>query len=103
VLLQHLLARLLAAAPDAAVRDGRRALDLALALHRVAPAVAAAETVAMAYAEVGDFTQALAWQEHAQSAGADRVLGGARLDLYRSRQAYHARRPEELLVPPPPA
>jgi hypothetical protein len=60
--LSHLLARLLATAPDPAVRDGTLAVELALAAYEEGGTVDEGETVAMAWAEAGDFEQALTWQ-----------------------------------------
>jgi tetratricopeptide (TPR) repeat protein len=52
-------ARLLAAAPDARLRDGPRALAIARALaERQVPTIELAETLAMALAESGQFTEA---------------------------------------------
>ena len=87
-----LLARLLAAAPEAAARDGRRALELALGAAAGGVTLTAAETVAMALAELGRFADAAAWQEAALAAA--RVAGRPhlmplrerRLDLYRRRR-----------------
>jgi tetratricopeptide (TPR) repeat protein len=78
VVLAHRLARLLAASPDAALRDGRRALELASAVQRAHPAGVHAETVAMALAELGRCAEAATWQataiEEARRAGpAERV------------------------------
>jgi tetratricopeptide (TPR) repeat protein len=58
----HALARLLAASPDRSVRDGQRALELALAVFEQAKTMEHAETVAMAYAEMGAFEDATRWQ-----------------------------------------
>ncbi len=58
----ELLARHLAAAPDRTVREGERAVELALALFDQVPSAESAETLAMAYAEAGRFDQALKWQ-----------------------------------------
>jgi tetratricopeptide (TPR) repeat protein len=55
------LARLLAVAPDAALRNGQRALDLATTVYQRAAAPAHAETVAMALAELGRCSEALDW------------------------------------------
>jgi tetratricopeptide (TPR) repeat protein len=61
LVLEHSLARLLAAAPDASVRDGQRALQLAEQAYRTEATVPHAETVAMAMAETGDFERADEW------------------------------------------
>jgi tetratricopeptide (TPR) repeat protein len=58
----HAMARLLAAAPDATVRDGARALTLAQELQAAGVSVDLAETIAMASAEVGRFKDAAEWQ-----------------------------------------
>lgn len=60
--LAHVLARLLATAEDAEVRDGERALDLAFRVFRADRKLGHAETVAMALAETGQFDRAVAWQ-----------------------------------------
>lgn len=58
----HALARILAAAPDDRVRDGRRALEIAQRLDRSFRNLAVSETLAMAQAEAGRFDQAVATQ-----------------------------------------
>ncbi len=60
--LAHTLARLLATCPDAAVRDGARALELATAVFEADRSIDSGETVAMALAEVGRFEEAADWQ-----------------------------------------
>jgi tetratricopeptide (TPR) repeat protein len=60
--LRHALARVLAAAPEDGVRDGRRAVSLAEALLKTDTSTVLGETMAMAWAEVGDFIQAVAIQ-----------------------------------------
>lgn len=60
--LMHALARLLASSQDPAVRDGQRALELALAVFQQAKTMEHAETVAMAYAVTGAYDQAERWQ-----------------------------------------
>jgi len=87
-LLSHALARLLAACPDRAVRDGARALDLALAVWNALPAAGHAETVAMALAELSRCTEAAEWQRKAIEAARREGLE-ARLDgLTRALAAY---------------
>ncbi len=56
------LARLLAASPDPGVRNGRGAASLAETLVATVKTTAAAETMAMALAEVGQFAGAAEWQ-----------------------------------------
>ena len=69
-----LLARLLAAAPDAAVRDGGRALVLVDRLASRGRTLELGETMAMALAEVGAHVRAAALQR-------DLVAGAARAGL----------------------
>ena len=62
---RHALARLLAGCPDAAARDGGRALELAMGLFAAAPSPGHAEAVSMAMAELGDLAAAMQWQRRA--------------------------------------
>lgn len=84
--LTHLLARLLATAPTADLRDGPRALELALAVFRAQPTIEHAETVAMALAETGRFDEATDWQRRALAeatrTGLERSSLEARLATY---------------------
>ena len=59
------LARLLALAPDPLLRDGERALELAEKLRAAAPTAGNIATVAMAHAQLGDFTAAAEHQGQA--------------------------------------
>jgi len=59
------LARLLATCPDATLRNGPRALELAHKTFSAERTLDHVVTLAMAYAEVGDFEQALEWQQSA--------------------------------------
>lgn len=59
------LARVLAAAPDDAVRDGQKALALATATVERRRSIDTLETLAMAHAEVGDFDAAMTAQREA--------------------------------------
>lgn len=54
----YALARLLAAAPDPAVRDGSRAMAMAQELSKGAQTMELGETLAMAHAELGQFKEA---------------------------------------------
>jgi len=64
----HALARLLAAAPDARVRDGRRAVSLMQELFKTQRTLEMMQTMAMADAELGDFEEATNWQRQAIAA-----------------------------------
>lgn len=61
--LAHLLARILASAPDVAARDGSLALEMAMWVYDVQKKAAIGETIAMAFAELGEFDRAIAIQE----------------------------------------
>ncbi len=86
----HLLARLLVAAPDAAVRQPEVGLDLAFRLFEAIPSTQHGETVAMALAAVGRFDKAVEWQQRVvtelEKGAPAVVLGEARERL----QAYRA-------------
>ena len=61
----HAQARLLAAAPDDRVRNGARALSIMNELIKAQQTLAMAETMAMAFAELGRFDEAVQWQRDA--------------------------------------
>ena len=115
------LARLLAAAPVDELRNGARALELAQAVAEENKTAGVAETMAMAFGELGQFDDAVEWQRLAMAVVAD----AARADVARAMSAtlalYHSREPSripwrddepehnpgpavdpELLGPPPP-
>ena len=85
------LARLLAAAPDARVRDGRRALAIAEQLLKTQQTLDLGETLAMSLAESGRYDQAAAVQRDviaaAERAGLTQVARhmGENLQLYQRR------------------
>lgn len=89
----HALARVLAAAPDQSVRNGREALQLTDQLLQAHRSPALSETRAMALAELGAFDEAIRWQEEAmaaarasgQAGAAERMQGN--LARYRRREA----------------
>jgi tetratricopeptide (TPR) repeat protein len=58
----HALARVLAASPDDRVRDGARAMAIVQELFKGERTTALGETMAMTYAELGDYRQAAATQ-----------------------------------------
>jgi tetratricopeptide (TPR) repeat protein len=87
--LRHLYARMLATSPSAELRDGQRALELA-----VSPGthVQQIETLAMAYAELGNFDEAIRWQRSALEAV--KKEGKGRTNWIEERLAlYLARKP----------
>lgn len=85
-----LQSRLLATMPDGSMRDGREALDLALRVFSTESSVSAAETVAMAYAEIGRFDSAVAWQRAALASVVNRPRGRI-VDLVRYRLDFYDR------------
>lgn len=97
--LKNLLARLLAGAPEESTRDGARALELALAAYDAEPVPAHAETVAMAYAELGDFERAVEWQERLLEQlelGPRLYRAQERLELYEQGEPVRIRSLEDL-------
>lgn len=86
------LVRVLAAAPDDAVRNGTRAVQLGEALVRAVPGPEVQESLAMALAERGDFERAVQLQERAlQAIGAaapahEREFAARRLEDFRQRR-----------------
>lgn len=90
--LANTYARLLATAPDPALRDGERAIQMARLAYGVDPSLEHAETVPMALAEAGRFEQAIQFQsglaQKAQLSGDRAALGRLvrNLKLYESRQ-----------------
>lgn len=80
--LKDILARHLAASPDPAIRDGARAVELALELYEQVPTPQSIETLAMAHAEAGAFDEAVVWQKRLIE-GAEDEVPLAQLDLWR--------------------
>ncbi len=91
--LAHALARLLAAAPDARARDGQRALTLAQAVLEVDKRTDVGETMAMAYAEVGEFEQAAAIQRGVMQAAERARLGDEVRRMTVNLRRYEQRQP----------
>ena len=96
VRLRNKLAWILATSPDASVRDGAKALEMAQALARTNSGRAAAvlDTLAAAYAETGQFHKAVATAQQALArARSGKQPGSAfaiqsRLDLYRAGRPF---------------
>ena len=91
-LLALTLARLLASAPDLAVRDGERALKI-LENSPIRRSLRSFETLAMAYAEVGRCEQALDWQSQAWEAALDTDDQTLAKELERMATHYQESRP----------
>jgi len=89
--LLHILARLLAASANDQVRDGQKSLQLLHILGKGPVTPEMVETLAMAFAETGDFPKAIEFQERALSVTDDSdpaylVRLQANLDKYRNGQ-----------------
>jgi tetratricopeptide (TPR) repeat protein len=91
------LARLLAAAPDAAVRDGRRAMAIVDDMMKGEPSIELAETAAMGLAELGRFEEAAAVQRDVLTAarqnGLEEVVRRAAENLVLYERREPCRRP----------
>jgi hypothetical protein len=86
----HAYARLLAASPDASVRDGRKAMELVQQMLQRGRTIELGETYAMALAELGMFREAQALQ-HDLTAAAERAgMTSARARMV-ARQALYDR------------
>jgi TPR repeat protein len=95
------LAWLLATCPDASIRDGQRALSIATRVFQQSPSAANLDTLAAAYAETGDFSNAVRAQEQAierlktersedrQEAQQIEAQFRAHLQSYRAKQPWH--------------
>lgn len=104
------LARLLAASPDRAVRNGREALALVERVVADHKTTGVAETMAMALAEVGEFRGAIEWQQVAVDVARDAGRAdlaaqmGVNLALYRQgrpcRTPWRDDEPEQRPGPP---
>jgi tetratricopeptide (TPR) repeat protein len=87
------LARLLAAAPDDGVRDGRRSVALTEKLLKESQAIEVGETMAMGLAEIGEFGEAVRIQREliaaARSGGRSDLVAPLQenLRLYENRKA----------------
>ena len=93
----HALARVLAAAPDDRVRDGRQAMALVEELLESGQSVELGETAAMALAELGEYAQAAAVQRDvmaaAERAGFHNVVARMARNLRRYERGEPCRTP----------
>jgi hypothetical protein len=87
------LARVLAAAPDDKVRDGRRAASLMQPVVALVRASDILETMAMAQAELGQFTEAVRWQKDAIAAAQQTGEPGIAQRITDNLRLYESRKP----------
>ena len=87
------LARILAAAPDDTVRDGRRAAAVMQPVVAHIRATDVLETMAMAQAELGQFTEAVRWQQDAIASAEKAGNTGIAQRITDNLRLYNARRP----------
>jgi tetratricopeptide (TPR) repeat protein len=95
------VARILATAPDAALRDGKEALSLADQANQIAAGanLSALDTLAEAYAETGQFSQALTYANRALDlavAKGDSSMSAeirSRIRLYTANTPYRTQHP----------
>jgi tetratricopeptide (TPR) repeat protein len=86
------LARLLASSPDRSLRDGQRALGLAMAVHDREPTPVHRETVALALSELGRCDEAADWMRRAVDE-AVRAKDNAEAARLKGESARYAQRP----------
>jgi tetratricopeptide (TPR) repeat protein len=91
--LTELLVRLLAAAPDDRIRDGRRALALMQERLNGPPRVEVRETMAMTLAELGRYDEAVRWQREAITAAEQAGRGDLARPMVDNLALYERRRP----------
>jgi tetratricopeptide (TPR) repeat protein len=87
------LARILAAAPDDKVRDGRRAASVIQPVVSQIRASDVLETMAMVQAELGQFTEAVRWQQDAIASAEKAGSPGIAQRITDNLRLYEARRP----------
>lgn len=90
---KNALAWLLATAPDASIRNGQRAVDMAIQANKLTDHNRASylDTLAAAYAEMGDFEKAIENQKRAIDLSKNekqKERFGSRLNLYDTRESY---------------
>ena len=101
--LAHLLARVLVSAPDEAARNGSLALEMAMWVYEKKKVTVVGETVAMAFAEIGEFQRAIDIQtamiQIVEQAGDQPLLEQMRerLATYQSQQPWRLKTPFEII------
>jgi cytochrome c-type biogenesis protein CcmH/NrfG len=96
----HALARLLASAPDARVRDGRRALELVEELLKGRTSTELGQTLAMALAELGQFDRAVRVQRDVMAANERVGLPDIGQAMAANLKLYESRKPSRTPWPP---
>ena len=91
--LAHALARLLAAAPDDRVRDGRRAMEIVQDLLKEDKTTDLGETMAMAFAELGDYDRAAGVQRGVMAAARDAGVQQSMRRMEENLRLYENHRP----------
>ena len=89
----HALARVLAAAPDSRVRDGQRAMTLMQTLLQTQRTIELAQTMAMTFAELGQYEEAVRWQRDAMTAAAQARRDDLTPRLEDNLRRYESRQP----------
>jgi tetratricopeptide (TPR) repeat protein len=89
----HALARVLAASPDDRVRDGPRAMAIVQELFKGQKTTELGETMAMTYAEVGEYERAAAIQRGVMAAARKAGLGDAVRRMETNLRLYEHRQP----------
>jgi hypothetical protein len=94
------LARLLSAAPDARLRDGHRALQIASTLLKQQKSTDVGEALAMALAEIGDYDQAVGIQRGILTAAQKADMKTAVPRMTENLRLYERREPCRTPWPP---
>ena len=89
----HALARLLAAAPDDRVRDGPRALAIMNQLLKTQNTLSSAETMAMVFAEIGEWERAVSWQRQTLDAARQAKQAALVARLIANLRLYEQKKP----------
>ena len=89
----HAMARLLAAAPDDRVRDGKAALSIVEQLVKIQKTPALRETMAMTLAELGRYQEAVTWQRDAIAAAREVGRSDMTAALTENLRLYEGQRP----------
>lgn len=87
-----ILSRMLATLPEARFRDGKRALELAKKAQELDSNFPCLEVLAAAYAELGNFEEAIRWQEKA----VQHPLATGLLDPSIRLKLYHDKKPARI-------